>query len=374
MDLYLPNEILFQILIRLPVKALVRFRCVSKFWYSRIGKSKFMLSHLHHNQVANSNVLFRKYLSDCKTEIYSLHSDNQEFQEIETLDFPFKCADNYFSIIGCVNGLICLWDKISTALVFWNPSIRKYVTLPKFSLEPAMKMNKRMRLHWNPTVVRDMCFGFGYDALSNDYKAIRMIFYEETDELGNDAVKCSVSVFTLLRRSWRSLDYNAPLRMYSRSCNVGGFVYRLTTVIGDNRLEIVSFDLSTEVFTEMACPDEVRFVARCTPELTIYCDSLALLHEWDYKRYHIWVMKEDDGAKSWMKLFSVDLDGGVSGQRIVGFSMKGLMLVVGEGNLLVSPAEKDAQVVKYVPHVPQSAWHVESYQGSLVLLKEPNRE
>uniref|UniRef100_A0A803MGI7 F-box associated beta-propeller type 1 domain-containing protein n=1 Tax=Chenopodium quinoa TaxID=63459 RepID=A0A803MGI7_CHEQI len=173
------------------------------------------------------------------------------------------------------------------------------------------------------------------------------------------ASKISTSIQLLLS----PLDDTIPLCLYSRSCNVGGFVYRLTQI--DNYgFKIVSFDLSVEKFMELACPEGVKSVIRCKTELTIFRDSLALLHEWDYKRYHIWVMKESGVDNSWMKLFSVDLDGGVPGQRIVGFSMKGLMLVVGEGSLLVSPVTEDVKVVKYVTPEPESAWHVESYKES----------
>ncbi|XP_021724472.1 putative F-box protein At1g32420 [Chenopodium quinoa] len=362
MIINLPEELLHQIIIRLPVKSLLRFRCVCKSWCSLISSSNFILSQLHHNQIdENYDVLFRKYLLDLKEEIYSIHTDNEEFQEIETLDFHFKSSSDYFLIIGCVNGLICLWDETPNTLMLWNPSIRKYYTLPVYK--------RSDRIGFPRSVVRDMCFGFGYDALSNDYKVVRIIFYNMMLDDNTIALRTLVVAFSLRRKLWRRVKYVAPLCLYSRSCNVGGFVYRLTQI--DNYgFEIVSFDLSAEKFAELACPEGVKSVIRCKTELTIFRDSLALLHEWDYKRYHIWVMKENGVDKSWMKLFSVDLDGGVPGQRIVGFSMKGLMLVVGEGSLLVSSVTEDVEVVKYVPPEPESAWHVESYKESLVLFNE----
>uniref|UniRef100_A0A803MGI8 F-box associated beta-propeller type 3 domain-containing protein n=1 Tax=Chenopodium quinoa TaxID=63459 RepID=A0A803MGI8_CHEQI len=230
-----------------------------------------------------------------------------------------------------------------------------------------------MRADWNPVVVHDKCFGFGFDAVSNEFKVVRIILYKDNLELLNRELVSSVSVFSLGRKTWRKLDYEALFEMHSRSCNVGGFVYRLTSAVGRRLLKIVSFDLSTEVFAGIACPDEARFGMDSLPELTIFRDSLALLCEWDKKRYHIWVMKGDGGVdKSWRKFFSVDLDVvvRVPEQRIVGFSMKGLMLVVGEGNVVVSPIVEDVEVVKYLPPCPESAWHVESYVESLALLKE----
>ena len=46
----LPDEIVLDILSKLPVKSLLRFRCVCKPWYSSIANPKFISTHLlNHN-------------------------------------------------------------------------------------------------------------------------------------------------------------------------------------------------------------------------------------------------------------------------------------------------------------------------------------
>ena len=55
------SDILILILLRLPVKSLLRFKCVSKFWYSLITSDRFVKMHLihTHTQIYNPVVLHR---------------------------------------------------------------------------------------------------------------------------------------------------------------------------------------------------------------------------------------------------------------------------------------------------------------------------
>jgi hypothetical protein len=42
---YLPHELIIQILLRLPVKSLLRFKCVCKLWLTLISDAHFANSH-----------------------------------------------------------------------------------------------------------------------------------------------------------------------------------------------------------------------------------------------------------------------------------------------------------------------------------------
>ncbi|XP_021724335.1 putative F-box protein At3g47150 [Chenopodium quinoa] len=196
MDMHLPEELLVNILIRLPVKLLLRFRRVCKSWCSLISHSDFILSHLHHNQVAqNYNVLLRKYTLDYEHDFYSLHSDNEEFNQIQTLDFPI----DYFTFAGSVNGLICLWDRnLATTyktVILWNPALKKCITLPELRLNLSIERVKS-----------SSCFGFGYDVSSNDYKVVMLITYRSMiDDYSPDEI--ATAVFSRSRKSWKTLDF-----------------------------------------------------------------------------------------------------------------------------------------------------------------------
>ncbi|RXH90692.1 hypothetical protein DVH24_035456 [Malus domestica] len=51
---HIPEEILFEILVRLPVKSLLRFRCVCKSWNTLISSPDFRNAHLEKNIMRDS--------------------------------------------------------------------------------------------------------------------------------------------------------------------------------------------------------------------------------------------------------------------------------------------------------------------------------
>lgn len=70
-----------------------------------------------------------------------------------------------FRVDTC-NGLVCLADDLGPYgynFIVFNPSIRKSVTLPK----PTV----RFKTHGG----YDASIGFGFDAMTNDYKVVRLV-------------------------------------------------------------------------------------------------------------------------------------------------------------------------------------------------------
>ncbi|KAL7218697.1 hypothetical protein ACSBR2_011880 [Camellia fascicularis] len=53
----LPQEVLFDILARLPVKSLLQMRCVCKSWNSLINSPIFITSHMNQTLSNNNNEL-----------------------------------------------------------------------------------------------------------------------------------------------------------------------------------------------------------------------------------------------------------------------------------------------------------------------------
>lgn len=52
----LPDEIVVDMLARLPVKTLIRFRCVSKLWYSLISGTPSFTAHLNHTRLRSNKL------------------------------------------------------------------------------------------------------------------------------------------------------------------------------------------------------------------------------------------------------------------------------------------------------------------------------
>ena len=76
---YVPTEIIIEILSRLPVKTLLRFRCVSKSWLSLISNPKFIRTRLdkssNNNGLEHHRVTTRCYLWTFYLEQRSFHPD-----------------------------------------------------------------------------------------------------------------------------------------------------------------------------------------------------------------------------------------------------------------------------------------------------------
>ncbi|OMO80899.1 reverse transcriptase [Corchorus capsularis] len=154
----LPHDILEEILWRLAVKDVLRFRCLSKGCRDLIDGPEFVKLHLSHSLKTNSHrfLIIRDY---AKSKPYTLDLDSLENAQIKNTDIlPDLQVDS--PIIGSCNGLIALRSKKNAdAIVICNPTTRKTREIPKHPTLPASNVN----------------YGFGYDPVSDDYKLVMLI-------------------------------------------------------------------------------------------------------------------------------------------------------------------------------------------------------
>ncbi|KAK9289337.1 hypothetical protein L1049_007492 [Liquidambar formosana] len=159
----LPHDVVIEILSRLPVKTLLRFRCVCKSWYATITHPSFITTHL--NRISSYNN--HGYLQN------SSFDPNEKSKWFET---PFNCRPSYYlNLVGSVNGILCLVDERtyfgSRTVYLWNPSIRKFKILPSPST-----------IHHHSNRKNPVVFGFGFHRWSNDYKVHYNFYVVETRE------------------------------------------------------------------------------------------------------------------------------------------------------------------------------------------------
>jgi len=144
----LPDALIFsEILTRLPVKSLIRFKLVSKPWQSQISSPSFAKTHLDHT-VADPNfsvdpssrcVVIRKSSSlrilnyaSCDNVAFDSDNINVELDEVGCPDFDGGSP----YLIGSANGLVALgvqddrtlYDKILTC----NPCTGDYFAVDEF--------------------------------------------------------------------------------------------------------------------------------------------------------------------------------------------------------------------------------------------------
>jgi hypothetical protein len=114
---FLPDEIVTQILIRLPIKSIITSICVCKTWKSIIQNPTFISTHLHHSTTTNHLLLFT--ISSGSKQIYALHNDDDnDFTEHTRFDF---LVDSFtinprFRVVATCNGLVCFSDDLLRTL------------------------------------------------------------------------------------------------------------------------------------------------------------------------------------------------------------------------------------------------------------------
>ena len=292
------SENLIDIHLRLPVKSIVRFRCVCKSWCTLFDDPDFISMHLRQASANSNGRLLFKHLSSSEQEIYSLRS-NIAFAEVSRLEVPVPSKTDYYQIVGSSNGLICLTESnfkgsyLSLNTFLWNPAIREFQTLPKYHINNFT----------SPLMVVGL--GFAFHPVINDYKVVRIVYFMRNKTSEAD-------VYSLRTGSWREVDANICCYIHSNVSRtfINGALHWLAgkkNEMDNTDNLILSFDMAKDVFKEMMLPDfgYDGLIRKC---LADYKGSLSVLF---YDAYHsnencdVWVMEEYGVAKSWTKHFTI---------------------------------------------------------------------
>ncbi|KAK9265610.1 hypothetical protein L1049_028594 [Liquidambar formosana] len=157
----MPHDIVINILSRLPVKSLMRFRCVCKSWHALVSDPNFVDMHLNQTYANNKGYVL---MSD-DGDNFSFHC-GETFVLHRRLEVPFKIPFERFMVEGYCNGLICLrYRRIpiyDSDMYLWNPSIRKFKVLPESKFRGRRSTPKLGKMF---TV-------FGFCPQINDYRVV----------------------------------------------------------------------------------------------------------------------------------------------------------------------------------------------------------
>ncbi|GLT81367.1 hypothetical protein SLA2020_527560 [Shorea laevis] len=152
----LPEDLVTQILIWLPVVSLLRFKSVCKSWYALITHQNFITKHLLHNK--NSNTLILPKTS--KDYVVSMLSyETLQVSLTQPLPPPYFGIDKKVWILSWVLAMVSFVSTIPMHCVLLYGTLQ----LKKQSLSP------------NQTPVIEGFLGFGFDAKTNDYKIINVV-------------------------------------------------------------------------------------------------------------------------------------------------------------------------------------------------------
>ncbi|GMQ11310.1 hypothetical protein CsSME_00053983 [Camellia sinensis var. sinensis] len=373
---FFPDEIMVEILQRLPAKSLIKFRSVSKSWCSLITNPNFINTHLTHSLTSNTYknsydnlplMIVRQCVSTThtRTEHYKLFIDSEDsFDEYKELEFPIKSRRlHFFFAIGSVKGLFCLHEQDRYFL--WNPSIRKSMAMPKPTVKTSMHSH-----------------GFGFDPRTNDYKLVRIVDFYPT-KLPNQKPTTLIEVYSLNAGSWKTsstgrnsypdgiiIDYSGRFAAY-----LEGAVHFAAKMKKSNDPLILSFDLCDEVFQTMMLPDGV-VGPRTEVRASVFGGLLSLLCYEDsaaYKSCSIWIMKKYGVVDSLYKQFTIDLSRGNT--QVLGIRNNGHILLETKApsDWVLSSYDPSSQQTKNLGiYATSNHFVVDTYEENLILLNKPN--
>ncbi|KAM7276703.1 hypothetical protein ACFE04_018569 [Oxalis oulophora] len=271
-----PSDLTEGILSILPVKSLLRFRCVSKPWCIQIDDPHFILLHAKKSceNVSDFSLIYQKnralYLS-CL-----MSSNNPEKHE-----YPFKLGRRYARLVGSLNGLVCLLYTGDTHFVVWNISTRKY---------------NSVRSGLSSCTNSKICLiGFGYESINDDYKLV-MVFVDRGPRIVCD-------VYSLKTNTWRRSPTQAPSSCISNKKDVGICCNDALHWMTPIARTVFAFALATEQWQDVPLPDNVR-----PTHLGSLKGCLYLITRYQTCNIDVWVMKVYGVKDSWTKSVSVSLE------------------------------------------------------------------
>nr|XP_023892015.1 F-box/kelch-repeat protein At3g23880-like [Quercus suber] len=248
---HLPHDIVLNILAYLPVKSVLRFRCVSKTWDSSITTPSFISAHLNLNK-NNNNLAYLINFSPTGSRFNNtipsfIGGYDPTFNRISEYAVPSVFSSSYYHTADSCNGLVCFtqhghgdYPTNTGAIYLWNPSIRKLKSLPGFSQTQYLRFFT----------------GFAYQSNTNDYKVVK-ISQMPADHNG---IKTEAEVYTLSSNSWRRVEISLANTVLGVPVNltatfVSGALHWLGHVFeGESLFMILSFDVNNDKFGEIALP------------------------------------------------------------------------------------------------------------------------
>ncbi|XWS61321.1 hypothetical protein CRYUN_Cryun07bG0116300 [Craigia yunnanensis] len=303
--LSLPQNTITDILSRLPVKSLTRFKSVSKNWAHLTSTPAFVAANLRRSS-PDPSLLIRRYHTQSGWDygIWLITKPTQNYR-CQLLDIPLlESLPRFPKIVGSVDGLVCLDVSpcYASDFVLWNPGTRQFKRLPFPSITSTRS---------NPIWL--VFLGFGFDSFNNDYKLVRIVSFR-----GNDASPfLRVEVYSWREGVWKEIEESFNFAVLCGGQNgvvVDGSLN--WAAIGLQRLAdrkvVISFDMGREVFKTIALPSVTRYgnvkVMSHMGLLAIAVYPLVFAANGNnMNRFEFWVLSDyEDGMKHWTNMVVIE--------------------------------------------------------------------
>lgn len=254
------QDLIFLILKRLPVKSLLRFRCVCKSWKELVASKCFVLDHLA--------VQTPRLIAQNRSRNYLLF-DSRTLPSCDTLTRPnqFQIGLHSFAVVAGVHGVLCLHNGVDI-LFLWNPSTRQSLRIP-------------LRCHEK---IRSKYCGFWIDPSTNDFKIVVL-------KLGRFGINALLFSSRKPALAWTEVDASGVVRGCCASFEsfqvlIGGVAYWLACADFCHRIKLVlCFDFEQDAFRTIELPEPVlASESRRRVRVCKWQDSPSVVH-WQESSY-----------------------------------------------------------------------------------------
>ncbi|XP_059289188.1 F-box/kelch-repeat protein At3g23880-like [Lycium ferocissimum] len=317
----LPEEILVEILSRLPVKSLHRCMCVSNLFSCLICDPHFQNKHLRHAQSC-SNLESKRLLANIDFDLRvscslfsACYNNTIAWRPNYAASNNNEVRKNFISVVvrcSHVNGLFCVsfgpplgcfdWFEIC----LWNPTSNELRRLPNSS----SLSHEETEPH----------YGLGYDSANDDYVVVRLI--TNRNDMITKKRSIRVELYSLKTDSWTTLIQPFP---YTTLCDSRNTYFDCHFVNGrfhwmvlcdksgyhDFSPVIVSLDLSNYEYKDIPQPNYTKvpntFVGYGDAIDIVVLDGLlcACCNYFERGSFDLWTMKDYGVQQSWTMMLSI---------------------------------------------------------------------
>ncbi|KAL5708458.1 hypothetical protein ACHQM5_019250 [Ranunculus cassubicifolius] len=247
------------------------------------------------------------------------------FTKAVEIDYPLKSSESIATILGSCNGIYLIgtysksvrqWGPYTEnrnqytfeAMCLWNPATREYKQLPSVLLTiPTLRLS-----------CKRVVYGLGYDALTDDFKVIRILYFLHylDNAINTHRFESEVSVYSSRMNSGNRIqDIPYMILNYvtawclSTGLYVNGTIHwlgRLAVQSGIPPFHVVCFDIANEEFREMEGPDlGITSYASSCITFGLFEECLCIQNICLGSHVDVFVMKEYGVKESWSKMFSI---------------------------------------------------------------------
>ncbi|KAK4756741.1 hypothetical protein SAY87_006868 [Trapa incisa] len=239
----IPNDVMFEVFLRLPVRDLILLKLVCKYWYKLITSPTLAKCHLQRSK-ANSGIMFALIHHHFYLEPYYLSLD--DFSSGQTYKIKKLCSHHpykffkYYETLDSFNGLVLnlviLNGGFDKRLLLCNPMTKLDTFLPI----PPCGTGTDLNPHTNHII---------YDASIHRYKVVWRCKKDGRCYI----IQVDTPSRQQLTSSWRNITPSTENVRASVSCEGNLHWLMMKKRDPEDKVKILTLDVATEKFDEIDC-------------------------------------------------------------------------------------------------------------------------